>query len=182
MCPDYVLSFPRSQLRLSPHAALIGMCVSLAALLFLSALSPPATEQRLLLCYFLFPSSHFVSTINRLGREQRSIFTSHCELLTVSFSFLLFLSFSPPCSYTSVRLLWLFLSCGFCFCFCFMCFFFRFFHLSSTFCCCFGALEKASLFCNRLECKHFCMHIVLLLLLLYFGFVPLLLQVEDVCC
>jgi hypothetical protein len=38
-------------------------------------------------------------------------------------------------------------------------------------------LEKASLFCNQLECKHFCMHFVLL----YFCFVPLLLQVEDVC-
>ncbi len=177
MCPYYVLSFPRSQIRLSPPAAPIGMCVSVAALSFLPALSPPATKLRLLLFCFLFSSSHFVSTINRLGREQTSIFTSHREFLPVSFLFYCFFFFSPPCSYTSLQSLWLCLSCGF------LCiFFFRFFHLSSTFCCCFGALEKASLFCNQLECKHFCMHIVLLFLLLYFGFVPLLLQVEDVCC
>ncbi len=116
---------------------------------------------------------------NKETRERgRGAFLLH---IIVSLSPYLFFFFSPPpCSYTSVRSLWLCLSCGFCFCF--MYFFFRFFHLSSTFCCCFGALEKASLFCNQLECKHFCMHIVLLLLLLYFGFVSLLLQVEYVCC
>ncbi len=164
---------------------------------FVSLPPPP-----LLGCVFL--SLRFCSFLLFLHRQRNSAFCSSvsffplrilCPQYTdsrgssaafllhiVSFSpylffFIVFFS-PPPCSYTSVRSLWLCLSCGFCFCF--MYFFFRFFHLSSTFCCCCGALEKASLFCNQLEYKHFCMHFVLLLL--YFGSVPLLLQVEDVCC